>query len=70
MKTLMCNVLLTRRQEMCFIQDESGTLKWSGKQVHAAIGYLIDQGESEFLLVDGDDDPGIRLTACRVLADR
>lgn len=66
MKTMMCNVLITRRQQMVFIENEDGTLLWSGKEVHSAIVFLIDEGQPEFRLVDGDDAEALHITARRV----
>lgn len=66
MFTLLCNVLLTRRQEMCFILDDSRTLAWSGKEVHSAITFLIDEGEPTFELDPGDDQEKLLLTAKRI----
>ena len=66
MYTLLANVLLTRRQEMCFILDGSGTLAWSGKKVHSAITFLIDGGETSFFLDPGDGEEKLLLTARRV----
>ena len=66
MFSLLCNVKITRRQEMCFILDDDGTLKWSGRTTHAAITFLIDEGESSFELDAGDCEERLLLTARRV----
>ena len=66
MYTLLANVKITRRQEMCFILDGSGTLAWSGKEVYSAITFFIDGGESSFFLDAGDDKEKLLLTARRV----
>ena len=66
MFTLLCNVLITRRQEMCFILNDNGDLAYSGREVHAAITFLIDEGEHTFELDAGDGIEKLHLTARKV----
>ena len=66
MYSLCPDVYLTRRQRLHYVLDHDGNLAWSGKEVQAAITFLIDEGQPSFELDAGDDFKKLLLTAKRV----
>lgn len=54
MLTLHCNVLITRRREMCFVVDDAEVLQWSGRQVYGALEYVVNEGQTH-CIVEGED---------------
>ena len=66
MYVLCPDVYLTRRQRLHYVMDGDGNLAWSGKDVHAAITFLIDEGEHTFELDAGDGIEKLHLTARKV----
>ena len=66
MYSLCPDVYLTRRQRLHYVLDADGNLAWSGKEVQAAIMFLIDEGHASFELDAGDDKEKLLLTARRV----
>ena len=66
MFTLLCNVKITRRQEMSFILDDEGNLQWSGRQVYSAVEFLLNEGHTEFHLDAGDHNEKLHLTVRKV----
>lgn len=66
MKTLLCQVHVTRRQDMCYILDEAGVLCWSGKYIRSAIEHLLDNDEPEFILTDDSGAKPLQIKALRM----
>ena len=57
MWTLLCNIPIARRRTLCFVLDDAGDLKWSGKSVGAALLWLHenDQDTVELHGVEADE---------------
>jgi len=54
--TLHCNIPIARRMTLCFVTDETGKLRWSGKNVGAAFRWLHEQDVHRFHLEGLDPD--------------
>ncbi len=65
MYSLCPDVYLTRRQRLHYVLDDDGNLAWSGKDIHAAITFLIAEDRSSFELDAGDHKEKLLLTARR-----
>ncbi len=66
MYSLFPDVYLTRRQRLHYVMDDDGDLGWSGKDIHAAIMFLIDEDHPSFELVADHDKENLLLSARRV----
>ena len=56
MWTLLCNIPIARRRTLCFVEDEAGDLRWSGKTVGAALRWLHENDQEEIELQGVEDD--------------
>lgn len=65
MLTLLCNVKITRRQEMSYVVDGRRVLQWSGHEVYSAIEFILDKGQTHFTLESGDGEEKLLLTVRR-----
>ena len=65
MYTMMANVQMTRRKQLCFVLDEHDEVRWTGQSVGGALQYLIEQGETEFNLEGPNTDDHFVVTVRR-----
>jgi len=54
--TLLCNIPIARRRTMCFVIDDDEDLKWSGKNVGAALRWVHETGIDQIELRGPEDD--------------
>jgi len=54
--TLHCNIPIARRRTMCFVEDESDILKWSGKTTGAALRWLHEHDRNQIELHGTEPD--------------
>ena len=62
MWTLLCNIPIARRMTLCFVHDDKGELRWSGKNVGAAFRWLHENDINEFHLEGVEPDQQFHVT--------